>query len=163
MKRAWTIIILCLSCWQTHSTELSRFLTRVGGIDEPVYAVTVPFLAEHGSELDGRVVSVSGYLAIAKVTMLFATKDSYENSDVADGVVIVLPGNDARLLKRAASGNHSFVRVYGIYSAKKVQLAEYGAMNAAGTVTRLIGIEPSYSPWGFSWPSPAESMPQPSK
>jgi hypothetical protein len=163
MKRLWLALSLCLSCWQVHSSELDRFLTKVGGIDEPVYAVTVPFLAEHGSELDGKVVSVSGYLAVAKVTVLFATKESYETSDVANGVVIISPGNDARLMKMVEGGNHAFVRVFGVYSAKKFQLAEYGAMNAAGAVTRLIGVDPSYSPWGFSWPSPMEGSPKPRK
>lgn len=154
MKIAWLALLLLIIPFQASASESSRFITKVGGIDEPVYAVTVPFLASHGSELDGKIVTVSGYLALADKSMVFSSKDSYETSDVANGLVIDLPKGGTRIRKRLEQGNHSFVRIFGRYSSRKVQLAEYGAMNAAGTITEVLSVESSYSPWGFAWPSP---------
>jgi hypothetical protein len=153
MKIAWLAMFLSIMSCQTHASELSRFVTKVGGIDEPVYAVTVPFLASHGSELDGKIVSVSGYLALAKVSVLFSSKDSYETSDAANGLVIELPRSGSRLQEMIEQRNHSFVRIFGRYSSRKATLAEYGAMNAAGTISEILSVESSYSPWGFAWPS----------
>lgn len=157
MKIAWLALLSFLLPFQTPASELSRFITRLGGVDEPVYAVTVPFLAVHGSELDGKVVTVSGYLALADKSMVFSSKDSYDTSDVANGLVIDLPKGGTRNRGMLEQGNHSFVRIIGRYSSKKVQLSGYGAMNAAGTITEVLGVQSSYSPWGFAWPSPKET------
>lgn len=157
------IILLFLTAYSSFvwSSDIDRFGVKISGFQEKVYAVSVPYLISHGEDLDGKNVSVIGYLGVADVDVLFAGKDSYENSDVANGLILYVKsdvaGGREKIYKSMQEKNHTFVRVFGRYSSKRHLLQNFNAMASGGSID-IDSIESAYSPWGFSWPDPKRAI-----
>lgn len=110
-------------------------------------------LVSNGQDFDGRLVFVTGYFAYADIPMLFATKDSFLASNVADGVAVTMPKNP-KLASKLYGLDQTFIHIMGRYSAKPVDTTRYQPYRTGGRIYDVESLGPATTPWGFSGTAP---------
>lgn len=130
----------------------------IGGLGEVTCMPSMSVLMARREEFDNKLVMVTGYFVYAKVPILFLNPDSFMNSDVSNGLVVALPKN-FKLKQQLFSLNHTYVRIWGRFKARPVELAEYGAYFSGGTLDEISEVDPATNPWG-EYLSPPSDAPQ---
>ncbi|MGO4702660.1 hypothetical protein [Dyella sp. 2RAB6] len=150
-----TIIALLLAVCSGSAMDgnVDRFCFKLGDIKEQVCAVSISTLIANGQDFDGRLVSVNGYFAYADIPMLFATKDSFMSSNVADGVAVSMPKNP-RLASKLYGLDHGFIQIMGRYSAKPVDTTRYQAYRTGGRIAEIESVGAATTPWGYTGTAP---------
>jgi hypothetical protein len=130
---------------------------RRGNDSEGTCAVSLSSLIARGEEYDGRIVLVTGFYAYSDRPMLFASRDAFLTSDVADAVGIQLP-KPGPLANVLASVDHQYVRVLGRYHATALDVSAQGGVRTGGYISELTAAgSKGNEPWGYSLPTPYDA------
>lgn len=146
-------LLLAVCSGSAMASDIDRFCLKLGDIREQVCTVSMSTLIATGQDFDGRLVSVTGYFAYADIPILFATKDSFQSSNVADGVAISMPKNP-RLASKLYGLDHGFVQIMGRYSAKPVDTTRYQAYRTGGRIADIESVGAATTPWGYTGAAP---------
>jgi hypothetical protein len=121
----------------------------LGGLREVTCMPSMSVLMARREEFDNKLVMITGYFVYAKVPILFFNTDSFMNSDVSNGLVIFLPKDD-KLQQKLFLLNHTYVKIWGRFKAKPIELSEYGAYFSGGALTDVSEVNEAVNPWGES-------------
>lgn len=127
---------------------------QLGQDSEKTCVVSLSTLIARGEDFDGRIVLVTGFYAYAEKPMLFASRDAFLASDVADGVGIQVP-SPGPLAQKLASVDHRYTQVRGRYHATAADYSAYGGLATGGYIAELSAAgDVGDQPWGYSVPMP---------
>ena len=119
----------------------------LGGLHEVTCMPSMSVLMARREEFDNKLVMITGYIVYAKVPILFLNSDSFMNSDVSNGLVI-LPAKDYKLQQKLFLLSHTYVKMWGRFRAKPVELSEYGAYFSGGALADISEVNRAVNPWG---------------
>lgn len=154
MKYVLALLLILMSC-PSKAGGLERFCFPMGGEKDPVCYVSIDTLISRGEDFNGRTVIVQGYFAYSGVSIIFASRDDFLSSNIANGVVVSMPSNDV-LLNRLYGLNHRMVMLRAKFSATPVDLMGNQGYRASGRLYDLTEVSDSFLPWGY-----AEHVPPP--
>lgn len=126
----------------------------LGGLHEVTCMPSMSVLMARREEFDNKLVMVTGYLVYAKVPILFLNPDSFMNSDVSNGLVISLP-KDYKLQQKLFLLSHTYVKMWGRFKARPVELSEHGAYFSGGGLADITEVNRAVNPWGEQVSPPA--------
>jgi len=126
----------------------------LGGLHEVTCMPSMPVLMARREEFDNKLVMLTGYFVYAKVPILFLNPDSFMNSDVSNGLVVTLP-KDYKLQQKLFLLSHTYVKIWGRFKARPIELSEYGAYFSGGGLTDISAVNEAVNPWGeYASPPP---------
>lgn len=119
----------------------------LGGLHEVTCMPSMSVLMARREEFDNKLVMITGYFVYAKTPVLFLNPDSFMNSDVSNGLVVLLP-KDYKLQQKLFLLSHTYVKMWGRFKARPVELSEYGAYFSGGALADISEVDRAVNPWG---------------
>ena len=119
----------------------------LGGLHEVTCMPSMSVLMARREEFDNKLVMLTGYFVYARVPILFLNPDSFMNSDVSNGLVITVP-KDYKLQQKLFLLSHTYVKIWGRFKARPIELSEYCAYFSGGALTDVSEVNEAVNPWG---------------
>jgi hypothetical protein len=165
MKSSLLFFMLVLSSISSFSlsastSNLSRFCFNRGDIDEEVCSVPLAVLIARGEEFNGKLVLLHGYFANGPVPILFANREDFLTSNIESGIVVRVH-RDTPLASRLFDLNHHDITILGRYSDQPVDLFNYSASRATGSISEIRSVGDATMPWGYHEDAPLLISPKP--